>query len=161
MPGYVIHLAIGKEYLKRNKVNDESEFLRGIIMPDLLDKNSSHFGEASSNPDFSEFLKLNSLDSDYNKGYYLHLITDYLFYNKYLREFSEDIYEDYNKLNSFLVEKYGIEIPSELQGVVKFSEGEPRILRRESICGFIEAISKINLQRIKENKDFSDDDVEK
>lgn len=161
MPGYVIHLAIGKEYLKRNKVNDESEFLRGIIMPDLLDKKSSHFGEASSNPDFSEFLKLNSLDSDYNKGYYLHLITDYLFYNKYLKEFSEDIYEDYNKLNSFLVEKYGIEIPPELQGVVKFSEGEPRILRRESICGFIEAISKINLQRIKENKDFSDDDVEK
>lgn len=161
MPGYVIHLAIGKEYIRRNSINNEEEFLKGVIMPDLLDKRTSHFGNASSNPDFSEFLKVNSLDSEYNQGYYLHLITDYLFYNKYLQEFSEEIYSDYNKLNGFLIERYGISIPPVLQGVVKFSDGEPVILKKESICEFIEAVSRLDLKRIKGNRDFSDDDFEK
>lgn len=161
MPGYVIHLAIGKEYAKRNGIKDEKSFLKGVIMPDLLDKKTSHFGDASSNPDFSEFLKTNSLDTEYNQGYYLHLITDYLFYNKYLREFSKDIYDDYNKLNGFLIEKYGINILPELKGVVKFSNGEPVILKKDSICKFIEAVSRLDLRKIKEKRDFTDDDFEK
>ena len=43
MPGYVIHLAIGKEYAKRNSIKNEEEFLNGCIMPDLQDKVMSHY----------------------------------------------------------------------------------------------------------------------
>lgn len=161
MPGYVIHLAIGKEYAKRNKIKDEESFFRGIIMPDLLDKKTSHYGDASSNPDLAEFLNTNALDTEYNKGYFLHLITDYLFYNRFLNEFSQDIYGDYNKLNKFLIDKYGIEIPEELQGIVKFSEGEPTILDKNSICKFIEAVAGLDLEKIKGKRDFDDETFEK
>ena len=68
MAGYVIHLAIAKKYLEKNDIKDKDAFLSGVIMPDLLDKRSSHYGENTSNPNLNEFLKANSLDSDYNKG---------------------------------------------------------------------------------------------
>ena len=36
MPGYVIHLAIAKEYIRNFRVKDEKEFLKGSLAPDLL-----------------------------------------------------------------------------------------------------------------------------
>ena len=32
----------------------------------------------------------NSVDDDFGKGYFLHLATDYLFYNRFLEYFSKD-----------------------------------------------------------------------
>lgn len=52
MQGYVIHLAIGKRYIDINHVIDANGFLKGCIMPDLLDKEKSHYGDSNSNPDF-------------------------------------------------------------------------------------------------------------
>lgn len=43
MAGYVIHLAIGQEYAKRNKINNLEEFLKGCIAPDMQDKKFSHY----------------------------------------------------------------------------------------------------------------------
>ena len=43
MAGYVIHLAIGKEYAKKNRVKNESDIIRGSIAPDLKDKKQSHY----------------------------------------------------------------------------------------------------------------------
>lgn len=95
-------------------------------MPDLLDKTTSHYSNNSSCPDFKKFLDKNNLDSDYNKGYLLHLIIDYLFYNRFLNEFSEELYCDYNKLNKFLIERYHItDIPPEIQNYIGFENGKP------------------------------------
>lgn len=149
MPGYVIHLAIGKRYVDINHVIDVKEFLKGCIMPDLLDKQKSHYGESSSSPNFQRFLTMNSLDTEYNQGYLLHLITDYLFYNKYLREFSDEIYHDYNKLNESLIKKYNIDIPIEIRELVGNENGKPKILNENSICRFIEAIANIDLRKCK------------
>mgnify|MGYP007087033599 CR=1 FL=1 len=158
MPGYVIHLAIGKKYIDKNNIKDTDAFLQGCIMPDLLDKKSSHYGESSSNPDFQKFLETNSLDSEYNQGYLLHLISDYLFYNKYLKRFvesfSDEIYHDYNKLNKFLIEKYNVGIPEEIKSVVGFENGEPTILKKDSICSFIDAISEIDFTQINSLKEY-------
>ena len=148
MPGYVIHLAIGRENANNNGIKNEEEFLRGIITPDLLDKKESHYGESSSKPDLQKFSESNSLENEYNQGYLLHLITDYLFYNKYLKGFSEELYHDYNKLNEYLIKKYNVELPSEITSEVGFEDGEPKILNRDSICKFIDTISKINIREI-------------
>lgn len=43
MAGYVMHLAIGKEYAKRKKIENVEEFLKGCIAPDLQDKKVSHY----------------------------------------------------------------------------------------------------------------------
>lgn len=43
MPGYVIHLAVAKEYAKRKNIENTEEFLKGCIMPDMMDKSNSHY----------------------------------------------------------------------------------------------------------------------
>ncbi len=158
MAGYVIHLAIAKMYAEKNNIKNTDEFFKGAIMPDLLDKTTSHYGEFTSTPDLSLFLKENSLDSDYNKGYFLHLVTDYLFYNKYLDSFSEEIYHDYNKLNDFLIQKFNIDIPSEIKQVVGTEEGEPQIIDKEGICNFIEAVASLDITKIGEQEKLLEDD---
>ncbi len=46
MPGYVIHLAVAREYLRNFRVKDEEAFLKGAIDPDYLavngDKRKTH-----------------------------------------------------------------------------------------------------------------------
>ena len=37
MPGYVIHLAIAKKYLEKNKTENYNEFIDGVIYPDETD----------------------------------------------------------------------------------------------------------------------------
>ena len=51
MAGYVIHLAVGEEYLRIHPgdINDYNEFIEGIIYPDsVTDKSLTHYGEKSS-----------------------------------------------------------------------------------------------------------------
>ena len=63
-------------------------------------------------------MKNENIESDYQKGVFLHLITDYLFFNnffeyKYLKnisylEFCKDLYYSYDLTNQYLKEKYEI-----------------------------------------------------
>ena len=41
MAGYVIHLAIGEEYIRKHKydIKDRKEFLKGIVAPDRTMQN--------------------------------------------------------------------------------------------------------------------------
>ena len=147
MPGYVIHLAVGNCYIGKNNIHNKESFLKGCIAPDLLQKITSHYKKENGEIDLKRFLAEKPLDSDYNKGYFLHLVTDYLFYNKYLKQFSNVIYHDYNKLNEFLIDKYNIEIPPEIIEFIGYENGEPEVLDKDSMCRFIEAVSSIDLER--------------
>jgi len=83
MPGYVIHLAVAERYLKnhKNKKENYDEFIQGVIFPDSVeDKEKTHYGKGSSNSDLYKFLQENKIDNSFKRGYFLHLITDYLFY---------------------------------------------------------------------------------
>ena len=72
MPGYVIHLAVAKEYLNKNKENNENEFLEGIIFPDSVkDKSLTHYGKGSSYSNLYEFLKDKDIDTSFNRVYFL------------------------------------------------------------------------------------------
>lgn len=154
MPGYAIHLAIGEKYAKKNNIQDKKGFINGIIKPDLIEKEKSHYLDENGNLKLEEFLKEIPLDTDYNKGYFLHLVTDYLFYNKFLQDFSEEIYHDYNKLNRFLITKYNITIPPEIQSIVEFEDGKPKILDKDSICRFIDAIAQIDFTTLESLKNY-------
>lgn len=74
MAGYVIHLAVAKEYLRNFRIKDEKEFLRGTIAPDLLshgDKKATHYSEdGGAGVNLKEFLKHNSISTTYMKGYF-------------------------------------------------------------------------------------------
>lgn len=154
MPGYVIHLAVAKEYIRNFRVNNEEEFLKGTLAPDLLsingDKRDTHYSEkTSSEVDLSKFLKSNKINNSYMEGYFLHLIVDNLFYNKYFTETDSRIYNDYDILNKELIESYNIEIPEEVKDTVKFKTGELQILDKEKVNTVITEISRKRLKDYK------------
>ena len=152
MAGYVIHLAVAEEYRKKHagEISDYNEFINGVIYPDSVsDKSLTHYGPKSSKVHLKEFLINNSLESDYNKGYFVHLITDYLFYNHFLKIFSKDIYNDYDILNEYLIKKYKVHIPKEIQKSIFYKEGKLSILNQKDIVDFIDNVSSYDITNIK------------
>ncbi len=162
MAGYVIHLAIAEEYLRKHKdiKEDYEEFIKGVIYPDsVTDKSLTHYGIKSSKVILKDFLQDNEINNSYMRGYFLHLITDYLFYNKYLEKFSKDIYNDYDILNKRLIEKYNVVLPENIQNNVFYKEGETKILTMELAIKIIDEISDLNLNAVeKEIRENSNDE---
>ena len=162
MAGYVIHLAIAEEYLKKHKdvKEDYDEFIKGVIYPDsVTDKSLTHYGIKSSKVILKDFLQDNEINNSYMRGYFLHLITDYLFYNKYLEKFSKDIYNDYDILNKRLIEKYNVVLPENIQNNVFYEDGETKILTMELAIKIIDEISDLNLNAVeKEIRENSNDE---
>ena len=149
MPGYVIHLSVAEEYLKKHQdvKEDYNQFIEGVIFPDSVkDKSLTHYGEKSSKSNLIEFLKENKLDNSFRRGYFLHLLTDYLFYNKYIDTMSNDMYNDYDLLNDMLIKKYNVVLPEKIKKFVFFkSNGDLKILSPSLVEKLISEISDFNL----------------
>lgn len=153
MPGYVIHLAIAEMYLKKHndKKEDYNEFIEGVIYPDSTKiKSETHYGDKSSESNLYEFLKEHELKNSFEKGYFLHLLTDYLFYNRYIDTISEKIYNDYDVLNDLLIEKYKVVLPEKVKNQVFSKNGELYILSMEILDRLIEDISNMDLDKVSE-----------
>ena len=164
MPGFVIHIAVGKEYIKKHKNNikDENEFFKGILAPDLISlqnkdisKDITHYGKWNRNEteiNIDKFLEDENVDlsKDYWKGYFIHLLTDY---NFYLKDFKEETlemiknndayYHDYDCLNKPLMEKYEIyNIKDEnITKYMQYTEGELKYLKLDKVIQFIDNFS--------------------
>lgn len=159
MPGYVIHLAVAEEYLRKHKDRKENydDFIEGVIFPDSVkDKSETHYGRASSESNLYKFLEENSIEESFKRGYFLHLLTDYLFYNRYIDTFSKDVYNDYDLLNKGLIEKYKVVLPKKIKDYVFFKEGNnPKILSEQIVNSVVEDISKMDIddiaKKVKEN----------
>lgn len=152
MAGYVIHLAVAEEYLRKHDNNEKyDEFIQGVIFPDgVEDKSRTHYGKNSSHVNLVDFLSENNLDTSFKRGYFLHLFTDYLFYNKYIDTFSKDIYNDYDLLNKELMKKYNVMLPSEIKNKVFFkSQGNLKILTVELMKRVIDEISEYDIDSTK------------
>ena len=161
MAGYVIHLAVAEEYLKKTKVKENyEEFIEGVIAPDgVIDKSKTHYGEKSSLVRLDEFLKDKKLDTSFNRGYFLHLVTDYIFYNKIFDMYSKDIYNDYDILNAILIEKYNVKLPKKIMNRVFFKEGKLKILSLEKVEKCIQMSSYMEIDEIEneiKNPEYSD-----
>lgn len=153
MPGYVIHLATANEYIRKHKdeINNKEDFFKGSIAPDETDKENkkiTHYGNGSDQVELRKFLKTNSIDTDYQKGYFLHLVTDYIFYNKLLECTSKKIYNDYDILNEYLIKKYNVTLLEEIKDKVFYASGETEILSKELAEKTIEIVSDMSLKDI-------------
>ncbi len=156
MPGYVIHLAVGKVYSQNNKINNISDFQKGIIAPDMArDKTKSHYGPYSSQPNLKEYIEMNKNFDDFKEGYFLHLLTDYLFYNRFLTKWDPNIYEDYDKLNNAIIKKYGIIVPKEIQNIVQYVIGKPKVLDENKLYQFIDSVGKVDIRKMILKKDIN------
>lgn len=141
MAGYIIHLATGEEYIRKyeNDIKQKQEFLRGIVDPDKTNDNrKAHYGEKDTVDCLKNFLDKNkeNLDSDYIKGYFLHLFTDYIFYGKYFPR--RHYYKDYDRTNKVIIEKYNVKVPKELEQFASFIDEEPEYLKYNLIYEIIE-----------------------
>ena len=117
------------------------------------------------------FLKEHKCLSDFELGWFFHLITDYLFFEEcfttdYLlknsyEQFCKDLYFAYEHLNLYLSEKYNIveedykSYPSEFYPGVPYKES---LLSKEMIDEFINRVADISLEgyiqkilKVKEN----------
>lgn len=153
MAGYVIHLAVAEEYIKKHnkEKNNYDEFINGVIFPDSVkDKSETHYGPESSKSNLYDFLMNKKLDTAFNRGYFLHLLTDYLFYNHYLEHVSKDLYNDYDILNDFLIEKYNVLLPEEVKNTVHSIKGELRILSVQLVERLIKEISELDIDKVAE-----------
>lgn len=150
MPGYVVHIAIAQEYLKKHNQNFSGEFIEGSIYPDLIsDKSKSHYGKSPAYTNLKSFLANNKINTDFQKGYFLHLVTDYLFYNYYLDYLEKpQIYDDYDFTNKFLIDKYNVVLPKTVINKVFFKDGTPKILTLELAYKVIDEISSLTLEEI-------------
>ena len=161
MPGFTIHLAVGKRYIEKheNEITNTQDFIKGIIAPDLnenfteieKDKSKTHYGEwghYSINTNINEFLrdkKVNT-DLDYWKGYFIHLLTDYYFYNIDFKNEHEQIvknndkfYYDYDCLNKKINDKYHTEIYKikSIERYMNITQDEPKYLKQEKVINFM------------------------
>ena len=180
MPGFNVHIAVGNEYLKKNNIKNRLEFLKGIIMPDLsLDKSKSHFsGPIDTNNlinslknkvNLRQFILSNDIDDDYSKGVFLHLLTDYYFYNyffdeNYLRnvswdKFKNDLYYSLDKCDPYVKRNYKIEYEVYKREILndfnkykdyKYSNASENIIDLKKLNKFINKISSIDLNYTKE-----------
>jgi len=145
MPSYVIHTAIAEVYVKRHPEEERESFMKGVIAPDLLPKPQSHFGPASSQPDLELCKATMGLSDSYSRGYFLHLLSDKLFFDVFLSAFSKELYHDYDKVNADLIERYGVRLLPETVGTVAFADGEPTLFDREALYRFIDAVGEVDL----------------
>ncbi len=138
MASSIIHMCVAKvinEELKK----DNAKILIGSIAPDIakevgLSRKESHFqDEEDGVPILDKFLGKyrNNLNDDFVLGYYIHLYTDYIWFNTFLPNFAYDkviykldgtieemdssklskyIYNDYTNLNIKLIDEYNMDL---------------------------------------------------
>lgn len=151
MPGFVIHIAIANEYIKKHKkIEDVDEFIKGVIAPDLTDnKSNTHYGKSPAYTQLKGFLDNNKIETSFSRGCFLHLLTDYLFYNYYLTYFNkQEMYHDYDVLNKPLIEKYNIILPDDIKEKVFYIEDKTKILSYELATKIIDEISSIDIDEV-------------
>ena len=184
MPSFNIHLAIANRYIQKHKIENPKEFLEGSIAPDFEEnKRKSHYTVYSSKDTIIEhlknkvsienFLKENEVKTDYEKGVFLHLLTDKLFFTeffpiKYLektdyKEFVKNLYFSYHETNDYLIEKYNIKFPKKFldrsEEIIKEKEkskqiqsgNEQLIIQENDLDKFIEYVSNINIDEYIKN----------
>lgn len=174
-----IHLAVGMQYFNNHhdSINAKDDFLRGIIAPDFaVDDKRSHYSKKQDKLSLREYLanKIGLIDylqekeviTDYEKGIFLHLITDYLFFNTFFDEeylknvsyddFAKDLYYSYVLTNDYLIEKYNLELKDILDVInskIKEDRKEKQMRDEERINilpiakldDFIDRVARINL----------------
>ncbi len=169
MASSVIHLAVAKKYFEKNKGLNYEKLMAGSLYPDAAkNKDKTHYTNVNrgtdnvshirSKVDLYSFLQDRKEIDDFELGWFLHLVTDYLFFEEcfntqYLldntyQKFCEDLYFAYDCLSTYLSDKYDISLddykgyPSEYY---PGSEYKDCILTKDTIDNFIERVSSINL----------------
>ncbi|MDR1917944.1 MAG: hypothetical protein LBQ05_03080 [Christensenellaceae bacterium] len=190
MPSFQMHLAVAKLYVQKNKgeITNEVDFFNGSVAPDLTDnKRKTHYSldyvgddllsNLKNKIDLTQFFKL-PLDNDFEKGVFLHLLTDYIFYNYYFppeflestnyKDYTTNLYTGYDYTTDWLEKKYGTaKLPTTFhkqmkQSIIDLQTKRPEILLKgkniladtDKLERFIDFVASLNLKNVKETQSF-------
>lgn len=182
MASSMIHIAVANEINK--KLNrDKSKLLIGTIAPDISKligetKVKSHFQDRNDNiPNLDKFLDKykEKLNDDFVLGYYIHLLTDYLWFKYFMTEikfedtniitkldgtnvkcngnmFTLYVYNDYTNLNIKLIDEYDLDLKIFYNEIPKL-ESIIQEIPMEKIGLIVDKAGEI-VENTKEHKDF-------
>ena len=124
MASIIVHLAITDKVAKKLGIKDLDRLRFGTILPDCpIKKNQSHLklqDEEYVMFDLEKFRRMfrdKILNDPMYLGYYLHLVQDSLYrvflydvkgFNPRIPGNKEKLYHDYNTLNRYVIDKYGL-----------------------------------------------------
>ncbi len=170
MPGFMIHIAIAKEYAKKHQeeIKNIEEFIEGTIAPDYIpienkhiSKSMTHYGIWGDWTRDDQIIHLDKFLQDervdlhtaYWKGYFIHLLADDYFDRIYFRQEAkrakknkETFHHDYDCLNCKIIEKYKLKTIEKIQKYMCCIEETPKYLDIDKIIQFIEEMANINLE---------------
>lgn len=136
----IIHLAVAKVLEPYLKLNNKKDYYLGSIAPDIAkeigkSRKESHFlyNEKEHVPNIKMFTNKypNFYNTDFDLGYYIHLFTDKLWFDKFITNLTQSdsvklidgtiikttpeelknlIYSDYTNLNIKIIEKYDMDL---------------------------------------------------
>lgn len=79
----------------------------------------------------------------------MHLLTDYLFYNRYIETWSTDIYNDYDILNQPLIDKYRLYVPEKARNnMLEKKSNELKLLSMPLVDKLIKEVSIMDIDKI-------------
>ena len=180
MASTAIHIAVAQEWAKKHKVKNLDDFVFGAVAPDLFDKlygnKNTHYSNLKAGLTLKEYycnkvnlnsyVKNNNITSDFDKGYFLHLVVDYFFYNKFIdlnyvekvgTQFKNELYDTYDAVEYFVNVKYKVNYNNfhkEMEYYKnKYEKSLPmkvenQIFKNEEIFDFIDNMAKLDLDKI-------------
>lgn len=166
-----IHLAIAKKYLEKHDKINKDDFFAGTLYPDAyLDNDATHYTDKGRKSDnvshvrgkvnLYAFLKEHDDLNDFELGWFLHLVTDYLFFEECFTEeylnsrtyekFCRELYHAYYCINGYLEEKYNLDKSYYKAYPNAYYPGiiyEDNILGKEKVDEFIDRVNNIDLDK--------------
>lgn len=173
MASLMVHMVIGQEYCRKNTIDNVDEFLKGNLFPDLCsDKEKAHGVEKINKPDdYDEAIrnrvnlikccKEQDITSDFNKGIFLHLLTDYYFYNEYMLKLgsyksikdktyiimNKLVYDEYARVANVLLENFEnvrLDLLPDFACVV--DKNDMKLFTKEGILSVVDKCSRFDLE---------------
>ncbi len=185
MANLTVHIAVAQEWAKRHKVQDLDDFIWGAVAPDVLswEKNNSyvtHYGDKvdESTPlkdnlgnktHLEKYLACNTIITDYDKGYFLHLVTDLLYYNDFInfdvlqnyydthdRKIKGCFYHDYDCTLEFVTKTFKVNYKNKHSEVSALEEkygkcaikDAPWLYSEQQLADFIVRVAEIDLDSL-------------
>lgn len=153
MPSVCAHMVVAKIISKKLNINSD-EFIKGNLLPDIIDDNDSHHKIVSGNymvPDIDYFACKIDYSDSLQIGYLTHLLLDKHYLNNYIKTLYPNanifidriIYGDYNIINGFLIDRFNLDIGELEQVLSKYD------------CKIIEEKLKYNIECLKQKKNGS------
>ena len=150
MPSIGAHMVVAKEVAQKLHIQSD-EFIKGNLLPDILDEVDSHHKMKSGIylvPNIDAYLNHLDFCSEISIGYLTHLLLDKHYLEDYIAKkypkknvfLDGKIYQDYDIINSLLVDKFQLNVP-------KIEE----ILKRYD-CKIVEEKLKYNIECLKQKK---------